>query len=230
MKPKLFALLPAFVAALAWCVPGSADDTTRPRKAWNLSAEIVEASTDLKFCPCYDTAANDRNTHRCRFIAIMTIREGSLGDVKLDGMKIALAGDLGRDLSGVEMSTLVILTEPSASKEQKDAIDRLIRELYPMKWTKKVHKSGNIDFESDADGAKARLADMGTLGLTITKDENGVAVVRKGSSWWNARVNDGFKMATGYLTFRGEGLDYSQPSCSGFMAFIQAQGELLEHP
>ncbi len=224
MKTKLWSAFAGMLAMLAWSLSGSADDPIPVGTPWNLTADIVEASTDAKLCPCYDPMGKDRERHRCRFIMMMRIQEGAFGEVKLDGMKVALAGDLGRDLSGPSITTLVIVTEPGATKEQKEALDKLVREIYPLRWTRKVSASGILAFSSDSSGANGAMGQMGRISLTTVLDENGVPVVKRGLAWWNAQSNSGFTLATGTLSFKGAGEDFSQESCSGFSTHIEAKG------
>jgi hypothetical protein len=69
----------------------------------------------------------------CKFNNAIKIKEGHVGNVKLDGMKIWMAGDLGGDFTK-GFNSAVVTFEPSATKEQVDAVMTLVPKLYPGNW------------------------------------------------------------------------------------------------
>ena len=234
MKWTRWAVLPA-LAALAVTAGsfgsfGSAEDgiPPPPPKTWALKANILEATTDGVLCPSYDGAFASPD-HRCRFIAAYQVIEGRVGDVKLDGVKFVLAGDLGRDLSKMELSTLAVIWDDSVSEDQKRAIEGLIGRIYPVKWTRKVYSSAQVVREDRADGGSTvRAGTYGTLTLDPVKDEKGEPVVKRDPAYWNAARNDGFRMMSGSFAFKHDALEFGSPEGAGFASRIEAEGVIQD--
>lgn len=231
MKWTRWAVLPALAAlAVAAGSFGSAEDgiPPPPPKTWSLKANILEATTDGVLCPSYDGAFASPD-HRCRFIAAYQVVEGRVGDVKLDGVKFVLAGDLGRDLSKMELSTLAVIWDNSVSEDQKRAIEGLIGRIYPVKWTRKIYSSAEVIREDRPDGeSTVRAGTYGTLTLDPVKDEKGEVVVRRDLAYWSAARNDGFRMMRGAFAFRHDDLEFGSPDCAGFLSRIEAEGVLQD--
>jgi len=76
---------------------------------WSFNATIIEACSCPMFCQCYfntKPAAHvgheghgAMSEHFCRANFAYKVNKGSYGDVKLEGVKFWLAGDLGGDFS-----------------------------------------------------------------------------------------------------------------------------------
>src|SRR5207249_6265470 len=68
---------------------------------WSMNATIIEACSCPMFCQCYFNAqpagrgAHGETEHFCRFNNVFQVNKGHYGDVKLDGAKFWVAGDLG---------------------------------------------------------------------------------------------------------------------------------------
>lgn len=231
MKWTRWAVLPAIaVLAVAAGSLGRAEDDVPPppEKTWRLKAEILEATTDDMLCPCYD-APLANPVHRCRFVAAYRIVEGRVGDVSLDGAKFVLAGDLGRDLSTMEMSTLAVTWDNAVSDDQKKALEGLIGKIYPIKWRRKIYSSADIVREESQDGgATVRMGAYGSLTLSPVKDEKGEPVIKADLKYWDAARNDGFRMMRGAFMFKQEALEFAQPEGAGFATRIEAEGLLSE--
>ena len=59
--------------------------------------------------------------HYCKFNNAYKVNKGHYGDVKLDGAKFWLAGDLGGDFSKGQMDWAVLTFDPSVKPEQRQA-------------------------------------------------------------------------------------------------------------
>src|SRR5512147_2056761 len=98
MKPLGLAV--ALVLASAF---GTATAETTKTPEWRMKATIIEACSCPMFCQCYfnDHPAEHHHGgaggHYCRFNNAFRVDEGKYGDVKLDGAKFWIAGDLGEE-------------------------------------------------------------------------------------------------------------------------------------
>src|SRR5215467_13820518 len=64
--------------------------------SWSVKADYIEACSCHLFCPCYFNTGPEGG-HHCEFNNAVKIAEGHVGDVKVDGAKFWLSGDLGGD-------------------------------------------------------------------------------------------------------------------------------------
>src|SRR5688572_19183528 len=117
---------------------------------WAMNATIIEACSCPMFCQCYfDTkpashsghgghgdhgASGNGGGHFCRFNNAFRVNTGQWGDVKLDGAKFWVAGDLGGDFSQGRMDWAVLHFDPSVTPQQRDAITKILGHVYPVKW------------------------------------------------------------------------------------------------
>src|SRR5580765_368416 len=103
-------------------------------KTWGIKADYIEACSCHLFCSCYfNTGPEDG--HHCEFNNAVKNAEGHVGDVKVDGTKFWLSGDLGGEWAN-GMKGAVITFDPAVTTKQQDAIKFLIGKIYPVKWGK----------------------------------------------------------------------------------------------
>jgi hypothetical protein len=153
------------------------------------------------FCQCYfnakpsGRAGHGETEHFCRFNNVFQVNKGQWGDVKLDGAKFWVAGDLGGDFSKGQMDWATVVFDPTVTKEQRDGINAIVGHLYPVKWNSfTVGKDGAIEWKAGKDRAVARL-DEGAGGEVILSRAPGMTdepVVIKNLKYWGAPRNDGF--------------------------------------
>src|SRR5437764_222295 len=67
-------------------------------KTWSINADYIEACSCHLFCPCYFNTGPEGGM-MCEFNNAVKIAEGHVGDVKVDGLKFWVSGDLGGDFS-----------------------------------------------------------------------------------------------------------------------------------
>jgi hypothetical protein len=178
-KLKSFYLMAAGLVILALVATNAGQMTsqTSSKQAksgsdWALNATIIEACSCPMFCQCYfndkpaahgshggATAHGGSGQHFCRFNNAFKVNKGHSGDVKLDGVKFWVAGDLGGDFSKGQMDWAVLTFDPAVSKEQRDAITTALGHVYPVKWNSfTIAKDADMEWRADPKRAEARLA------------------------------------------------------------------------
>jgi hypothetical protein len=230
---RFLVCFPAALVAgiLAWPSSGRADDPVSVApKVWTLKAEIVEATSDKDLCPSHDISVTDSAKHRCKFMCAIQILEGSYGKVNLAGVKIVLAGDQGRSLEGMEISSLAVTYDASLTVEQKLAMADIVQRLIPMKWVKRTEGVAVITWKASDDALEVRVADRGQLAFTPSKDEQGKPVLKSGLAWWNASKTDDMRKGLATFGFRGEGMDLNYSNVGAFRTRIEAKGSLERVP
>src|SRR3954452_15684157 len=108
--------------------------TARPEEkdpSWHFSADYIEACSCNLFCACYFNPTPDKDF--CDFNNAIRVKKGHYGDVKLDGMKIWMSGNLGANFADGDIDSVVLTFEPSASQELVDAAAKVLAHIYPMK-------------------------------------------------------------------------------------------------
>ena len=239
---KRFTLSLAVLSALTMAVVALAADApskaAAPAGEWSLDGTIIEACSCPMFCTCYfgaghPAAHHDMTTHAeehfCRFNNVYRVNHGHFKNVKLDGVKFWVAGDLGGEFAkGGEWGTLVFDT--AMTKEQRDAIGTMMGKMYPLKWGSFSTGEGDIAWTADAKGAHATL-DGGKGGeVALEKPafgNQGKTPVIKDLQYWGSDSNDGFVlMPNSVEAFRGGDKPFEYKGTNGFMITVH----LADHP
>ena len=77
------------VAAALGVIQTSARAAEEP--AWSIEAKMISADSCSVGCPCI---LGEPPTHgQCQYVALWQVDKGQYGDVKLDGVKFAFAGE-----------------------------------------------------------------------------------------------------------------------------------------
>ncbi len=232
MTRSIFCIpLALIVAVAAWPTQGRADDPVAVKATeWTLKADIVEATSDRSLCPSHDVSAADSNKHRCKFFCAIRVIEGSYGRVDLAGLKVVLAGDIGRSLDGMELSTLVVTYAPNLSAEQKIAMADIVQQLIPLKWVKKKEVVAAIEWKSSDDGLVVSVADHGQLDFEQEKDPEGRPVAKSGLSWWTAVKTDDLRLGRATFGYKTDGMDLSYSRVGAFRTRVEAKGSMEKLP
>jgi hypothetical protein len=206
MRTFLTAMLSSlFVIGISSLTPAAAAEPAKPATPdWSMNATIIEACSCPMFCSCYfntkpaqHAGAHGEPEHFCRFNNVFRVNSGHWGDVKLDGAKFWVGGDLGDDFSKGKMDWAVLIFDPAVTKQQREAITTIVGHLYPVQWNSfAVGKDGVIEWQASKDRAVARL-DEGAGGQVILKRAVGMTdepIVIKNLKYWGAPRNDGFVM------------------------------------
>src|SRR3954464_10097981 len=159
------------------------------------------------FCQCYfstmpashaDAHAGHGEAggeHYCKFNNAYKINKGHYGDVKLDGAKFWMAGDLGDDFSKGEMDWAVLTFDPSVKPEQRAGIITAMRAAYPVKWKSfTVGKDATVEWNGGKDNATAKLDGGKAAEVSLKRWQGNTSdpVVIHNLKYWGAPRNDGF--------------------------------------
>ena len=210
---KKFYLIAAGLVLLTVAVTTSSQMTSSnpatPAKSasdWDFNATIIEACSCPMFCQCYFNmkpashhAHGGASEHYCRFNNAFKVNKGQAGAVKLDGVKFWVAGDLGGDFSKGQMDWAVLTFDPSVSKEQRDAIAKILGHVYPVKWNSfSIAKDADMEWNAGPARSVARLGG-GKVAEVILQRPDGSAsgdgpIVIKNLKYFGVPRNDGFIM------------------------------------
>lgn len=223
LRPALAVLVVASVSMFA-----QASNTHHAKKkTWAVKADYIEACSCNLFCQCY-FATSPEGGEFCEFNNAVKIREGHVGDTKVDGLKFWLSGDLGGDFSKGEMKSAVVTFDKGTTDAQKQAIVFLVNKIYPVKWGKVVTDEQPITWERDGNNGHAMLGD-GTIGdvkLTGVVGQDGKLAVIHNLKYWGADSNQGFELAHSDHHYKGNGFDYDEHNKNGFFITLESHGDM----
>lgn len=175
---------------------------------WSMEATIIEACSCPMFCQCYFNTqpavhAGDQQHkgheagHYCRFNNAFRVNKGHYGEVKLDGAKFWVAGDLGAEFSDMEGEWAVLTFDPAVTKEQREGIKAALGKLYPIKYKSfTVAPDAKMEWHASKDAAHASL-DGGKVAEVALKRHPGLTddpVVMRNLRYFGEDSNDGFIM------------------------------------
>lgn len=212
MKPFLFA---AVAFALVASAARSSEAQSEP--SWHVTADYIEACSCNLFCACYFNPTPDKDF--CEFNNALRVKKGHYGNVKLDGMKIWVSGNLGANFSSGNVETVIFTFEPTASQEQVDAAVKVLTHIYPLKPKTVAIDRAPIVWEMREGGktAYAKLGDgQGEVMLTRFEGPSGGPVVINNLKYWGADHNNGFNLYKSTHHYKGHGYDYSFKDANGF--------------
>jgi hypothetical protein len=92
---------------------------------WSLEGRMISADSCGVDCHCIIGGPPDNGL--CKFFAISQVDNGQYGDVKLDGVRYALAGEFALKIVGepIKRSFVAYYIDSGASAEQKEALRKL---------------------------------------------------------------------------------------------------------
>jgi hypothetical protein len=186
-------ILVAVVHAQAHARGGSVD--------WAVNATIIDGCSCRMLCPCIfgsPAEVGSVGTHKheghtsCYFNAAFKVNKGHHGKAKLDGLKFWFAGDKG------DAKTVELTFEPSATREQREAVRVFLSQFLPQKWTSLTEgRDAEIDWKADATHAEAKL-DGGQAAEVVMSRFPGATgkgtTVIKHMKYFAAPRNDGFNI------------------------------------
>src|SRR3974390_2787815 len=225
MKLRFRVLLLVFpLFALAGLLLGVTASSS-PKTDFDITSTYIEACSCDMFCPCYfndHSTAHGEHKHFCRANLVFRVDKGQYKDVKLDGAKVWVSSDLGSDWSTGKDSWAVVTTDPSVTAPQKAALDDVVAQLYPFKWTwlKTDTAAFSWDVDTKTGVATARRADgKAEVLLDRVKGDNpNEEVVLKNIRYWNAQSNDGFRMwKSRHESYEGQGQKFDYSGTNGFL-------------
>jgi hypothetical protein len=211
------------VVTLAIAVLSATARAEEKEPSWHFNAEYIEACSCNLFCACYFNPTPDKDF--CDFNNAIRVKKGHYGDVKLDGMKIWMSGNLGANFADGDIDSVVLTFEPSASQAQVDAAAKVLTHIYPMKIKQLAMDRAPIVWEKRDNGktAYAKLGDgQGEVLLTRQDGPNGGPVVVNNLKYWGADSNKGFNLYKSTHHYKGHGHDYSFKEANGFTIEIDS--------
>ena len=209
------------LAVSMFAVAGHRDDS----KTWGIKADYIEACSCAMFCQCYFNTEPDGGM-KCEFNNAVRIAQAHVGDVKLDGKKFWISGDLGGDFSKGTMKSAVITFDTGTNKAEKDAIVFLIGKIYPVTWKEVNMDEAPITWEKNGMNGHAKLGDKGEVTLEGIAGADGKQAKMDHVKYWGAQKNTGFFLAYGTHHYKGFGHDYSIEKMNGFFIHIESEGDL----
>jgi hypothetical protein len=205
---------------------------------WGLNATIIEACSCPMFCQCYfnpEPAAHQGHgghgeaEHFCRFNNAFKINKGNYGNVKLDGIKFWVAGDLGSDFTKGKMDWAELTFDPSVAKEQRDAISKILVHVYPVEWGSfTVAKDAPMDWDFTKDKAVAKIDAGKTAEVVLHRFPGNTddPVVIKNLRYWGIPRNDGFVMMPNEVqAYRVGSKPFEFKGTNGFMITIDINSD-----
>jgi hypothetical protein len=218
-------------------VAGRGSSSLPPANTFEITASYIEACSCDMFCPCYfndhSTAhmdpASREHKHFCRANLVFKVDKGHYKDVKLDGAKAWVSSDLGSEWSTGKDSWAVVTYDPSVTAPQRAALDDIVAQLYPFKWT--WLKTDTAAFSWDVDtktGVAIAKRNDGKAEVVLDRvkgDNPSEEVVLKNVRYWNAQSNDGFRMwKSRHETYEGQGQKFDYSGTNGFLITIHFSG------
>jgi len=204
---------------------GTSADTSE----WSMNATIIEACSCPMFCQCYFNTkpashaghGSHGEEHFCRFNNAFRVNGGNKGNVKLDGARFWVAGDLGGDFSHGKMDWAVVTFDPSVTKEQRGAIVSILKHVYPVEWKSlTVAPDAKMEWTASKDRAEARL-DGGRIAEVVLvrfPGNTSEPVVIHNLKYWGVPRNDGFVMMPNEVeAYRSGDKPFEFKGTNGFM-------------
>ena len=198
-----------------------------PPADWAMNATAIEACSCTHFCPCYFNphpsmhTENGKMEHFCKFNNAYKVNHGHYGNVKLDGAKFWVNGDLGGDFSQGQLDWAVLTFDQATTPEQRQAIGEILPHVFPVKWKSFKTAEGNIDtWTFNNDSAHATM-DGGKTAEVKLKRFPGMTdqpAVLKNVRYWGTPRNDGFVMMPNEVeAYRQGDNQYEFKGTNGFM-------------
>lgn len=218
-------------AALAAALTLSPAARAKDAPEWSFKATIIEACSCPMFCQCYfnDEPASHGNHGNgggyCRFNNAFRVDKGQYGDVKLDGAKFWLAGDLGHDFSKMEFEWAELTFDKEVGDKQKEAIREILTHVYPAKWGSFTEaQPAEMEWKAGRDKSEARL-NKGKTAEVVLKRNIGFdpekPIVIQNLKYWGVPRNEGFVMMGNEIeAYRAGRKPFEFKNSNGFMITI----------
>lgn len=224
---NLLLMIFVFAAAITFAQSSSSE------KDWSMNATIIEACSCPMFCQCYFNSepaghsghgSHGEAEHFCKYNNAFQVNKGNYGDVKLDGVKFWVAGDLGGDFSMGKMDWAEVTFDPSVTKEQRDAVSVIMAHVYPVEWKSfTLGKDAPMEWHYTKDHAVAKL-DGGKVAEVVLNRFPGNTddpIVISNLKYWGVPRNDGFIMMPNEVeAYRTGNKPFEFKGTNGFMITI----------
>ena len=224
---KLLAVLAVIAFASILGAGAPADKST----TYEVTADTIEGCSCPLFCTCYFGPSADE--HMCQFNNVYKFRKGShWGAVDISDQLVWMSGDLGGEWHkkpgpGMPLSWATVTFDKASSKEQRDAIAKVIGVVWNVKWGKFGTREDSISWSDTGKTAEAKMASgMAEIKLDKTTGPNKTTpTVIKNLQFWFTNSNEGFVLAFSKHHFDGE-TKISQDHKNGFTIAWSAKGRV----
>ena len=197
---------------------------------WAMNATIIEACSCPMFCQCYFNpkpashsghGSHGEGEHFCKFNNAIQVNKGNYGEVKLDGIKFWVSGDLGGDFSMGKLDWAEVTFDPSVTKEQRDAVTAILPHVYPAEWKSfTIAKDAMMEWSYTKDHAVAKLDGGKTAEVVLNRfpGNTNEPIVISNLKYWGVPRNDGFIMMPNEVeAYRVGDKPYEFKGTNGFM-------------
>jgi uncharacterized protein DUF1326 len=198
---------------------------------WSMNASLIEACSCPMFCQCYFSTQPAQHSgheghgsgHFCRFNIASRVNKGNYGEVKLDGAKFWVSGDLGADFSKGQTDWAVVTFDTTLTKEQRGAIGKILAYVYPVKWNKLTTDEGKITWVNGKAEARATLDGGKSAEVVLDKgavnsNVKGEPVVIRNLKYFGVPRNNGFVLTTNKVeAYRKGDKAFEFKGTNGFM-------------
>ena len=219
-----------------------AQSSSYAQEDWAMNATIIEACSCPMFCQCYfnlEPAAHGghgghgEGEHFCRFNNAFQVNKGNYGNVKLDGIKFWVAGDLGGDFSMGQMDWAELTFDKSVTKEQRDAVAAILAHVYPVKWNSFTFgEDAVMEWNYNKDRAVAKLNEGKTAEVVLNrfKGMTDDPIVISNLVYWGVPRNDGFIMMPNEVqAYRVGSKPFEFKGTNGFMITFDITSKDVSH-
>lgn len=215
-------LATAVVVATVITAPLAQQKTAEP--GFYLKAHIDEACSCPLFCPCYFNP--EPSGDRCNFNNVFSVEKGNYGDVKLDGMKVWLSGNLGDNIGDGKTEAVIAAFEPGATQAQVDGFMKIAAKIYPVTWDKIVttDRTAMTITHSSTKHVASRADGKGHVELALPEAsaaDHKTPPTIQNLQYFGAHKTHSFKLYYGTHRFAGHGYDYKYAKRNGFTVDIE---------
>ena len=171
---------------------------------WSMNATAIEACSCPVFCQCYFNTSpaapgghagheGHAEEHFCRFNNAYKVNHGYFGSTSLDGAKFWIYGDLGGDFTK-GMDWAVVTFDRATTKDQREAIGKIVARLFPVHWNSLTTAEGDIAWTAGKAEANATIdgGKSAEVALKMFKGMKDGPVVIHNLPYWGAPQNNGF--------------------------------------
>ena len=201
---------------------------------WSLNATIIEACSCPMFCMCFfnsEPAAHHGShgaKHFCKFNMGFKVNSGRYGEVKLDGVKFWIAGDLGDSWEDGKVDWARVTFDKGMTEAQREGLGQILPHLYPVEWASFSTGEGTVEWTADKNEAWAKL-DGGKSGEIRLKRFAGMTeepIVIDNLKYWGAQENDGFVLMPNVVqAWRGDDRGFEYKGTTGFMITFELDSD-----
>lgn len=216
--------LAALVAAAQYERPAGKD--------FQITASYIEACSCTMFCPCYFNPhpTGHGEKHFCEAALVMKVDKGNYKDVKLDGVKVWIATDLGSNFGSGKGEWLALTFDTAVTEAQRNAMMDILTQLYPLEF--KFLGADSLPIEWNVNertgvatarlgGGKAEVILDRWKGADGSKES-----VLHNVQYFAAQSNDGFRMwKNRRLYYNHHGKQFEHKDSNGFLITIHFSGQ-----